>query len=96
MFFNTIVGYLKNANEQSSALKYVLFSAHDSTIMSQLSVMGVPPQEIPPYASRLSILLFEVDGRGSVVRVTYNNRPVKIPMCGGVDCPLSIFNRLLS
>jgi hypothetical protein len=49
-------GYLE---DQQSGLKYLLFSAHDSTLLTLMGVMGAPLKGTPPYASDLHFELFD-------------------------------------
>ena len=86
-----IAGYLQNGSKQDERLKYVLLSAHDSTIASALSFMGAPLDTSPRYASNLNFSLYENGARNYIVKITYNGSPVVIPACGGTVCPLSKF-----
>lgn len=86
-----IAGYLQKGSRQNSKLKYVLLSAHDSTIASALSYLGAPLAKAPRYASNLNFSLYESGARNYVVKVTYNGEPVSIPACGGTICQLQTF-----
>lgn len=88
---HNIADYLKRGSDQHSPLKYVLLSAHDSTIASAMSYMGVPLDVPPRYASDLNFSLFKTDANSYIVRVTYNDKPVTIPACGGTVCTLDKF-----
>lgn len=88
---NTIYQALKNASEHKSSKKYLLFSAHDSTILGQMGAFGAPLNQVPPYASDLNILLFQHGENNYYVKVTFNNHPVFIPKCGGTECSLKQF-----
>lgn len=89
-----IVEKLKLANEKNTELKYILFSAHDTTLLAQMAVLEQPLDEWPQYASRINFSLFN-DGNGNaVVKVSYNNNPVMIPACGGRSCHLEDLIRL--
>ena len=85
----TIVETLQTARQKKSELKYILFSAHDSTLLAQIAVLEVPLDEWPEYASRLNFSLFEEGNDHDTVRITYNNKPVFIPTCHGFSCHLA-------
>ncbi len=69
---------LKEASHNKSSLKYVLYSAHDSTIMNLLTAMNVPVKETPHYASDLNISLYETKDHHFEVQITLNDHPVYI------------------
>src|SRR5208282_1719793 len=48
-----ITKYFTDASQAATALHFVLFSAHDSTLLSVMSAMGVPLDTPPHYASDL-------------------------------------------
>lgn len=73
-----ITHHLKQASEKKSPLKYVLYSAHDSTIMSLLTAMNVPIKEIPHYSSDLNIALYENEHHHFEIQITLNDRPVQL------------------
>jgi acid phosphatase len=82
---------LEQAAEKKSSLKYILYSAHDSTIVSLLSAMGLPIKEIPRYASDLNISLYESGNHHFEVQVTINDHVV--PLCNSTNgsCSLQQF-----
>lgn len=82
---------LKEAALQKTKFKYVLYSAHDSTIMSLMNAMGASIQEVPDYASDLNIALFERSNHKYYVQVTLNNQKVELPNTKGKDCSLENF-----
>lgn len=91
----TIVEKLKQVHDKKSDLKYVLFSAHDSTLLAQMAVLEQPLDELPQYASRLNFSLFDDGNSNAIVKVTYNDKPVWIPACGGgATCLLEDLVRL--
>lgn len=80
--------------------KLCLFSAHDTTLLPMLVAMGVFDNKWPPYAAAIAFELYEEEnegigakrGKGDMfVRVSYNNKPLSIPGCEGVYCPLATF-----
>lgn len=86
-----VADYLQKANQQPAPLKYVLFLAHDSTIMSVMTTLGKPLHEQPPFASDLNFSLFKTEQGNNIVRVTYNDKPVLIPGCSPTGCTLEQF-----
>jgi lysosomal acid phosphatase len=81
-----IMTYMQQASQQKTPLKYVLFSAHDSTIMSLMGALGVPLADIPHYAADLNFALFQNAANQFYIRVTYNGEPVRIPDCHSENC----------
>lgn len=79
-FINTMIDYFKMVIADQTTLKYVLFSAHDSTIMSVMNTLGVPVEKIPPYASHLNFALFK-EGQNYLIKINYNDSVVNIPTC---------------
>ena len=92
--FAEISHRLEQAAEKKSSLKYVLYSAHDSTIMSLLAVMGVPIEATPHYASDLNILLYENGAHHFEVQVTLNDHPVQLAGSRGTTYELQEFLRI--
>ncbi len=86
--FHLIVKDLSQAAENKSAVKYELIAAHDTTLLSLLSVMGVPISEQPPYASDLNFELFQSE-KTQYLSVKFNGNLVSIPACGGTKCSLT-------
>ncbi|HLB33652.1 MAG TPA: histidine-type phosphatase [Chthoniobacterales bacterium] len=87
----TIAGHLQTAKEQATPLKYVLFSAHDSTLLAQMSALGAPLNEVPQYASHLNISLFDRGNANYYVQVSYNGEPIILPISGSNSCTLEDF-----
>jgi lysosomal acid phosphatase len=74
----TITDYLEQATQQKSKLKYVLFSAHDTTISSLMSILRDPVDRRPPYSSDLNFALFK-EGSDYKVKISLNDKPVTVP-----------------
>jgi lysosomal acid phosphatase len=91
---STIKNYFDQASLQKTPLKYVLFSAHDSTILGVMSALQVPVDKWPPYATDLKFTLFK-DEDNYKVKIFYNNKPIKLPACGGTSCSLTQFTDLV-
>ncbi|MCW8397873.1 histidine phosphatase family protein [Legionella sp. PATHC038] len=90
-----IANYLNGGSQKNTKLKYVLLSAHDTTIASALSFLGAPLENAPPYASNLNFSLYERDENYYLVKITYNGHPVSISACGGDACELQQFIKLV-
>lgn len=86
-----IANYLDRATQRNAKVKYILLSAHDSTIAGTLSFLGAPLTTPPPYASDLNFSLYESGANVYTVKVTYNGQPVDIPACSGSVCELTTF-----
>lgn len=83
-----IIEYLRQAMQHDTPLKYVLLSAHDSTILSVMSAMRAPLSEPPHYASDLNFAVYETSGGSEVIKVSFNGKPVTIPACHGSICTI--------
>lgn len=90
----TIKQEINLASEQNRPLKYLLFVAHDTTIMAQLKLLGLNVDDLPPYASQLNYSVFDM-GSYKKIKVTYNQTPLFIKQCGGDACTLADFNSVI-
>ena len=93
-FLAVITPYLQQVTENKTTLKFVLFTAHDDTILSVLSALHAPLDETPPYASDLTIALYEAGKDDYRVKMTLNGQPVQIPGCQNGNCTLTQFIEL--
>lgn len=91
-----VSNYLQQVSDQKSALKFVLLSAHDITIVSAMSALHIPLSALPPYASDLNFSLYELSSKNYIVKVSYNDQVVEIPGCDGSSCTLSQFESLVN
>jgi len=85
-----------NAGTPSSALKFALFSAHDTTVMPFLAaIQGNLWDRIwAPYASMVTIEIYKASNPSSTpsgyyFRLTYNSKAIKIPSCSDYLCDLN-------
>lgn len=86
---NIIKHYLLNASQKNLPLKYVLFSAHDTTILALMSALNVSLDRNPHYASDVKILLYKNVQNNYFVKIFYNNKMLELPFCGNkLQCPL--------
>uniref|UniRef100_A0A672JQQ4 Acid phosphatase 2, lysosomal n=1 Tax=Salarias fasciatus TaxID=181472 RepID=A0A672JQQ4_SALFA len=98
-------GILKNfskAAEQGSPLKFIMYSAHDSTLITLQAALDVYNGLLPPYAAcQLFEFYQEYDGSYSVELYYRNDSwrdpyPNPVPGCDGLSpCPLSLLTELL-
>lgn len=87
-FLKMIVDNLKKAQNHTDNIKYILYSAHDTTLLTQMSILDAPLHVVPKYASYMNFTLIDKGANDYVVRVTYNDDPVYIPFCGSYDCTI--------
>lgn len=90
------------------AKKFVLFSAHDTTVAATLAAMGVFDGKYPPYNSTLIWELWQNTSSptssdaqkqatrpsmNTFVRVLYNDVALTLPGCGSPDCEFGSYVR---
>lgn len=103
-FLKKMAEYLEKArreevSQKKTTLKYVLFSAHDSTLLSEMSALKSPltGTNAPPYSSYLHFGLFEAGPTNFHLRITYHDRAdhvVPDPETGSATWPLEDFSKL--
>jgi acid phosphatase len=86
--------YLLSASQSNTHLKYVLFSAHDITILGLMSDLYTPLSGQVPYVADLKFMLFKTPSDHYQVKVTYNGSPVSIPGCDHNACSLEQFTAI--
>jgi len=91
-----ITDQLQKSTEAPAQLKYMLFSAHDSTQFGLMSTLEAPLDAAPDYASDLNFSLFEKSDHSYTVRVSFNDKAISIPVCGGTVCSVSQLKSLIS
>lgn len=89
-----ITHHLEEAAQHPSPLKYILYSAHDSTIMNFLAAVHVSIKEIPHYASDLNISLYENKNHHFEVQIRLNDHPVSFTGAANGTCSLQDFANL--
>ncbi|KAG7507184.1 testicular acid phosphatase-like [Solea senegalensis] len=102
VLLSAILGNFSRIVEQGSPLKFIMYSAHDSTLITLQAALDVYNGLLPPYAAcQLFEFYQEYDGsyslelyyRNDSWREAYNNN---LPGCKGLSpCPLSLFNELV-
>lgn len=90
------------STKDSKAKKFVLYSGHDVTLLALLSALGAPLKKNPPYASKLSILLFEQDDDNKSsnynyhIKLAFNNQPISLSSCKQkFSCSLTEFEHIV-
>lgn len=68
--------------------KFVLYSAHDTTLAATLAAMRVFNGKYPPYNSTIFWELFHDEKNQYTVRVKYNGEPLILPGCSDEYCPI--------
>jgi acid phosphatase len=96
--------YMENArrgevSKNGAALKYVLFSAHDSTLLSEMSALKAPlaGTNAPPYGAVLHFGLHEAGPGNFHIRVNYKDRAEHVvpdPENGGAEWTLEDLSKL--
>ncbi|XP_061827356.1 lysophosphatidic acid phosphatase type 6 isoform X2 [Nerophis lumbriciformis] len=87
---------LQGASSQPNR-KLFLYSAHDTTLIPCLMVLGIFDMQWPPYAADLTLELHQHQRtKEPFVKVSYNGQDQLIPGCSGLYCPLQEFKQVLS
>jgi Histidine phosphatase superfamily (branch 2) len=89
-FFNDIIAQLENLKSGAMVRKGSIYSAHDTTLFSIFSTLGINLKKQPDFAS---VLLFEVVKEREIYyfRILYNMKPIISPGCTSALCPLDTF-----
>ncbi|XP_076743537.1 testicular acid phosphatase homolog isoform X2 [Maylandia zebra] len=102
VLLNAILRNFSKAVAQGSTLKFIMYSAHDSTLITLQAALDVYNGLLPPYAAcQLFEFYQEHDGSYSVELHYHNDSrnnpyPNPVPECNGLSpCPLSLFNELV-
>ncbi|XP_041830317.1 testicular acid phosphatase homolog [Melanotaenia boesemani] len=102
VLLNAILRNFSDAVEQGKTLKFIIYSAHDSTLITLQAALDVYNGLLPPYAAcQLFEFYQEYDGSYSLA-LYYRNEswrdpyPIPVPGCNGLNpCPLSLFTELV-
>ncbi|XP_040924421.1 testicular acid phosphatase homolog [Betta splendens] len=102
VLLNAILRNFSKAVEQGSPLKFIMYSAHDSTLITLQAAVDVYNSLLPPYAAcQLFEFYQEPDGSYSLEMYYRNDSmrepyPLPVPGCSGLNpCPLSVFTELV-
>jgi acid phosphatase len=95
LFFKDYLDVFQNVRtDPNNTLSFVLYSAHDTTIMPILNALNIWDGLWPTFASFIVTEYYE--GPTPQIRITYNGKPLKIPQCGGSEfCPYQTFENLV-
>ncbi|XP_056286351.1 testicular acid phosphatase homolog [Pseudoliparis swirei] len=102
VLLNAILLNFSRAVEQGSSLKFIMYSAHDSTLVTLQAALDVYNGILPPYAAcQLFEFYQEYDGSYSL-ELHYRNEswrdpyPNPVAGCSGMTpCPLAMFTELV-
>jgi lysosomal acid phosphatase len=95
VFLDELGVNLQKAVDNKQTYKYILYSAHDSTVMPVISAIGVPLDSTPPYASNISFELFKTD-ENYYVNVRYNGKDIKLPDINDAQkCSFEEFKKII-
>ncbi|XP_023196656.1 testicular acid phosphatase homolog [Xiphophorus maculatus] len=109
VLLNAILRNFSDAIERSSsggggrgALKFIMYSAHDSTLITLQAALDVYDGLLPPYAACQLFEFYQEDDGSYSVELHYRNDsssepyPSRVPGCGGLSrCPLTSFTELV-
>ncbi|TKS89908.1 Testicular acid phosphatase -like protein [Collichthys lucidus] len=102
VLLNAILRNFSRAVEHGSPLKFIMYSAHDSTLITLQAALDVYNGLLPPYAAcQLFEFYQEYDGSYSLELYYRNDSlrepyPNPVPGCNGLNpCPLPVFTELV-
>ncbi|KAJ7984553.1 hypothetical protein DPEC_G00355990 [Dallia pectoralis] len=101
VLLNAILSNFSKAMEQGSPLKFIMYSAHDSTLITLQAALDVYNGLLPPYAAcQLFEFYQENDGSYSIDLYYRNDSsrepyPTPVPGCEMTPCPLTSFTELV-
>jgi len=84
LLINEMLGFLINVQSgKASDPKLVIWSSHDTSLMSFLNAFQVWDNEWTPYASTINLELYEQSSTASgwAIRLVYNGKVLYIPGC---------------
>ncbi|KAM7381761.1 hypothetical protein PAMA_012553 [Pampus argenteus] len=102
VLLDAILKNFSKAVEQGSALKFIMYSAHDSTLIILQAALDVYNGLLPPYAACQLFEFYQDDDGSYSLELYYRNDswhnpyPNPMPGCNGLSsCPLSVFTELV-
>ncbi|XP_071248375.1 testicular acid phosphatase homolog [Salvelinus alpinus] len=101
VLLNAILRNFSKAMEQGGAFKFIMYSAHDSTLITLQAALDVYNGLLPPYAAcQLFEFYQEEDGSYSLDMYYRNDSscdpyPTPVPGCETTPCPLTSFTDLV-
>ena len=94
LLLNDIDARLHTATQPNQTVKWMLYSAHSSTLMALLSALGAPLDAVPPYAADFTIALYDQGGGSYTLKLTYNDTDLTLPGSSSGSCSLDQFDTL--
>ena len=94
LLLKQIADCLQQVSAGKTSLRYVLFSAHDSTILSEMSALGSPMTNAPPYSCDLRFTLFKTPSAAFRIEVSLNDQLVRLPAFRAASGSLAEFQAL--
>ena len=89
-----IAHWLQQSVQPHNQLKYVLLSAHDSSIAAQMTLLGIAWDTVPPYAADLNFSVYAQENNPPIVKLTLNNQALELKQCASNPCQLKHFMQL--
>ena len=92
-FFKTIDNHFKyRIKHPKDSLRYLLYSGHDTDILTIMSILGNPLKHNPPYVSNIRFELLS-DHHHYFIKSFYNDTLIHMTGCN-IMCPLKHFIKL--
>jgi hypothetical protein len=92
-FMRELINDMQKAIDGKQEYKFILFSAHDNTILAVMAALGIPLEATPPYAANVCFELYRA-GDGQNVKVRYNGKDIALPDTGGrTTCTFEQFRK---
>ncbi|KAA8581656.1 hypothetical protein FQN60_003237 [Etheostoma spectabile] len=102
VLLNAILRNFSRAVEQGSTLKFIMYSAHDSTLITLQAALDVYNGLLPPYAACQLFEFYQENDGSYSLELYYRNDsrhdpyPNPVPGCNGVSpCPLPMLTELV-
>ncbi|XP_029566426.1 testicular acid phosphatase homolog [Salmo trutta] len=101
VLLNAILRNFSKAMEQGSTLKFIMYSAHDSTLITLQAALDIYNGLLPPYAACQLFEFYQEDDGSYSLDLHYRNDssrdpyPTPVPGCETTPCPLNSFTDLV-
>ncbi|KAM6951106.1 testicular acid phosphatase homolog [Aplochiton taeniatus] len=99
LLLNAILRNFSTATAHGSTLKFIMYSAHDSTVLTLQAALGVYNGLLPPYAACQLLEFYQEDDGTYSLGLYYRNDSstepylTPVPGCGLTPCPLTLFTK---
>jgi len=80
-FMRELISNIEEVVEGKQDYRFILYSAHDTTMLPVLSMLGTPSDSQVPYASNLAFELYRNEN-GYSVKVRLNDKDIILPFSG--------------